>query len=368
MNGKLPLVLFLLTLMVFTGQAVTKLDREYFLAADPYWIMLVSRSLATDGDIDLKDEHEFKPENVADQVALGKNGEWYPLHEWLLGAIGAPFYKAFGERGCLLLNLLIASSFSVVLYLLAAQFAPPLPAFLAAALTIFPSALSVYAYSFSIDLFGAFLFTLAALALVLRRPALAGAIFGLSVLGRNANLFTLPAFALFFLVDNRKLALQNLIRFACGGLPFGIAFFAQNVIQYGSPLTFSYLRWIPYRDGALVITPQTDSFGSIHLRNVVKMLLAPETGLLPGSPLVLLALLCGGRGVFQKHPSFAIFGAVASLSLLLVFSSYSIPYPALGNRYLLAVIAVSVVPLALFFAELFSEPSHSPLRQRKHQP
>jgi hypothetical protein len=329
MNGKLPLVLFLLTLMVFTGQAVTKLDREYFLAADPYWIMLVSRSLVTDGDIDLKDEHEFKPENVADQVALGKNGEWYPLHEWLLGAIGAPFYKAFGERGCLLLNLLIASSFSVVLYLLAAHFAPPRPAFAAAILTSLCSSIALYSYSFSIDLFGA-------------------------VLGRNSNLITVPAFLLYLTLEHPKRS--RLLLFLLGGAPFAAIFFLSNYLQWGSPLTVSYMRWLVWRDGALQLTPQSTNFSPDILSGVIRMLFHPEEGLLFSSPLILLALFFGGKQTLQRNPSFAVFSLLTALSLLLFFSCYSPSYPAIGNRYLLALSALSVVPLAYTF-ELFFEES-----------
>jgi hypothetical protein len=240
------------------------------------------------------------------------------------------------------------------LYLLAAHFAPPRPAFAAAILTSLCSSIALYSYSFSIDLFGVFLLSSAAVALLKGQAPLAGAIFGLAVLGRNSNLITVPAFLLYLTLEHPKRS--RLLLFLLGGAPFAAIFFLSNYLQWGSPLTVSYMRWLVWRDGALQLTPQSTNFSPDILSGVIRMLFHPEEGLLFSSPLILLALFFGGKQTLQRNPSFAVFSLLTALSLLLFFSCYSPSYPAIGNRYLLALSALSVVPLAYTF-ELFFEES-----------
>src|SRR5690606_15577473 len=75
---------------------------------DPGWMIFTTQSLVEDFDLDLKNQLENNPENIGGQIALGKAGEWFPLHEWLISLFGVPFYLLFGVPGTLLCNMLMS--------------------------------------------------------------------------------------------------------------------------------------------------------------------------------------------------------------------------------------------------------------------
>ena len=124
---------------------------------DPSVQSLVTLSLLQDWDFDLRNQkEEFDP---TDQVALGNDGEWYPLHEPLLPILAVPFYALFGIAGCVILNMIVACIAALCIFNICAEIAnKPIAAAIATMLTVLSCPYLTYAYSFSSDLLGATLF------------------------------------------------------------------------------------------------------------------------------------------------------------------------------------------------------------------
>ena len=58
-----------------------------FALYDPGWMVSTVMSITEDGGLDLRDQLQNDPSQAADQTSLGKNGEWYPLHEFIMPVV-----------------------------------------------------------------------------------------------------------------------------------------------------------------------------------------------------------------------------------------------------------------------------------------
>src|SRR5262245_39360339 len=141
-------------------------------------------SIVEDRDLDLRNQLHNDPNQAADQTALGVNGEWFPLHEYLMPVMTVPLFLLGGINGCLFFNVIVNCALMMLLYYLCARHVQPLTAFVAVTLIAFSTLFLDYSYSYSLDVFAAFLLVAAYSSLVSGRPVLAGFVWGLAVLGR----------------------------------------------------------------------------------------------------------------------------------------------------------------------------------------
>jgi hypothetical protein len=358
------------------GNFVLREFRDYdFAKYDPGWMVYTTISIAEDGDLDLRNQLENTPSNAADQTSLGKNGQWYPLHEFLMPLLTIPFYLSFGIFGCLIFNIVISMLLMVLLYELCALHVDQVSAFIATILTAFTTLFLNYTYSYSLDVFNAFMLVLSYLTVVKHRYMLGGFIWGLTVYGRLASVITMPAFILYtFLAtdsaaDNVSTAgnfrfikerIYSVLRFLAGGVPVALCFFMTNWFMFGSPLTISYDQWIHYVDGQEVITTQSSAFTCSIMENLPQVILSKKSGLLNGAPLIIVAVAFGMKNFWLKARNEAIMLIVASVMLIGFYSKYCYAVPGEpGNRYLMPVAALCTIPLAFAVEQCFRSEKRS---------
>ncbi len=191
-------------------------------------------------------------------VAVGKDGTWYPKHPVLMPLVSIPFYLAFGPIGTLLLNLLCGVLGALLAAELAARFAAR---WAASVIGIALGALPLIvreSYGYNNDLFYAVLVVGAALFLEDDRPGWAGLFAGLSVFAKVTNVFFLVPFALWAFrgADGRKL-----LRF-CLASGVGLALLAGfDWALFGAPWITAYHRVLVVQAGQPVIRPHTRLFG-----------------------------------------------------------------------------------------------------------
>jgi hypothetical protein len=284
------------------------------------------------------------------------------LHEFLMPIVTLPFYMAFGIFGCLVFNIVISIFLMMVLFELCARHVGYGSAFTATALTAFTTLFLNYTYSYSLDVFGAFMLTLAYWCLVKRRYLLAGLVWGLATYARLPNAVTVFGFLVFALLESCSGKSKNngsrslkayvwraypVLAYLTGGLPVAACFFMTNFLMFGSPLTTSYDRWLHFVNGQPVITEQSSSFSCSALENLPEVLLDKKSGLVTGAPLIVVALAFGMKNFWLKARNDAILLIVASAMLATLFSKYCNAFPGeLGNRYLMPIVALCAIPLA----------------------
>lgn len=328
--------------------------------ADIGWQMLTVQSLAEDGDLDFKNQLNNDFRETQGQASLGKNGEWFSLHEILMPILALPFWKLLGVDGCLIFNILIAIATTIVTYYLSLNYASIYSSFVAALLTLSSSLLLVYSYSFSGDLFGAFLFLLSYYQLTNKRFLSSGFFWGLAVLARMLNVFTFPAMFIGILLLTKKESKTSpaLIKFLLAGVPAFLFFCIANYQMFGHPLKSAYQSWLIFDDQGNALIKAYSFFPTKDLfKTFFDILFNRQTGLFISSPLLFLAFgLCFSG---KKITAQAIIFILISLSFLLfatIYCATEFGYPgAYGNRYLISVSLLSAVPLAIVLDRLFNK-------------
>ncbi len=368
-NQRSTSLLIICLVLVYGAYTVHQYKPYTFAVYDPGWFVSTVISIVQDRDLNLKNQLNNDPFQAADQTAQGKNGEWYPLHEFLMPVLTVPFFLAFGINGCLIFNALISILFMVVVFRLCQRHADSHSAFTSTVLTAFASLFLTYTYSYSGDVFGAFLLILAYWCAVEHHFLLTGFVWGLAVYSRLANAVTILAFLPYLCLVGisaesshsaklfqriLKSLLHPLLRYLGGGLPVAILFLLTNWTMFGSPVTTSYDRWQHFVNGSPVIYSQRSAFSCSWIQRLPEVLADPQSGLFMGAPLLLLAIAFGVRGFWQRARNEAIFQALIWVSLLILFSKYCNAVPGtMGNRYLMPLVALSAVPLAIAIKECF---------------
>jgi hypothetical protein len=366
-NQRSATFLVICLILVYGAYVVHQYKPYTFAVYDPGWYVSTVMSLVQDHDLDLKNQLKGDPFQAADQTAQGKNGEWYPLHEILMPVLTVPFFLVFGINGCLVFNVLISILFMLLVFWLCRRHVDIHSAFTSTVLTAFASFFITFTYSYSGDVFSAFLLVLAYWCAVEHRFLLTGFVWGLAIYSRLANVVTLVGFVVYlFLVGIPTAAvdkttpirrilshrLHPILSYLGGGLPMGLCLLLTNWAMFGSPLITSYDRWQHFVDGSAVISSQRGAFSCSLIKRLPMVLLDPQSGLLLGAPLLLLAIAFGARAFWQRARNEAILQALICISLVALFSKYCNAMPGtLGNRYLMPVVALSAVPLAIAVEE-----------------
>jgi hypothetical protein len=361
--------LIICVLLVY-GTFVVREFRDYnFALYDPGWMVSTVMSIVEDGDLDLRNQLKHDPGLAADQIALGKDGQWFPLHEFVMPVVTVPFYFAFGIFGCLIFNIIISVLLIIAVFELCSRHVAYQSAWIAAALTAFTTLFLNYTYSYSLDVFGAFLLVVAYWCLVKRRFLSAGIFLGLATYARFANAVAIIGFVLFILLEivhpaaGEKSGFKRILPvlyFVAGGLPAAVCFMVTNWLMFGSPTTTGYDRWLHFVNGQAVITQQSGAFSCSILENLSGVLMAKKSGLMTGAPLILVAVAFGVRGFWAKARNEAVLGAAVSVALIALFSMYCNAVPGEpGNRYLMPVVALCAIPLAFAVEQAMHPRNHN---------
>jgi len=360
-NQRILGFLIVCLILVYGMHVVQEYKPWTFALYDPGWMVSTAMSIAEDGDLDLRNQLKNDPSQAADQTSLGKNGQWYPLHEFLMPLATVPFFMAFGINGCLIFNVLILTLSMVLLFKLCARHVDAQRAFIATVLTAFQTLFLSYAYSYSLEVFGTFLLLVAYWCAVKCKPMVTGFVWGLATYARLANAVTMIGFLIFLYCNtNRKNRRQSAgradwVMFLLGGAPLGICFFATNWFMFGSPMTTSYDRWQHFVNGQGVVSSQRGAFSFSILERLPNLLMDQKSGLLIGAPLIILAIVFGMRPLWHKARDEAILLILTCCSLILLFSKYSYAVPGTtGNRYLMPVVALCAIPLAFAVQNCFA--------------
>jgi hypothetical protein len=249
-------------------------------------------------------------------------------------------------------NLLVCIGIVLLIYRLAALYAPPWAAFATAVIFAFTSQVMVTLYNFSPDAFATLITLIGMLYLLKDNPLLAGIFWGLSILSRTTNVVPYAAVFPYLLIHRHRI--PYLLRFLAGSVPFIVVFMLLNWAQYGSPFTVSYSHVLMLTEDGLVVQDNKGLFGLAFLASGLWGQLADmDHGLLFTNAAALIGLL-GLPILFRMEWQKTLLILSVSLSLYVfhaLFKLWYISHPGC-NRYLFTAIALMAVPFACLLARL----------------
>lgn len=352
------LFIILICMLTYVLNFVNHADKRSVLYGDPTVQSIVTESIYTDGDVDLRNQLKGKEDLAADQIALGKNGQWYPEHEFLLAIITVPLYALFGIFSFILINWIVLIFLCYLMFSLATKIFGVTAGSVATLLTFLSPPFVEYSYSFSSDLFGALIVCGTFYLIVEKKYFYAGLVGGLIFFARlpfaicNVGMLLFLAFQL--LQDghgNSIKALFNLnrykfiLRFSLGMLPLFLFFLIQNKVMFGSFFALSYMYWVQIEPGSITplqIAKSTDPF----LYGLNECLFSPDTGLFVSSPLTVFGFFVGVPLLLRQVKSAALLYLFIFVCQIALFSYDFVIVPAFPNRYLLPLYALNVIPLS----------------------
>jgi len=206
-------------------------------------------------DADLRWNHDLDP--AWSNVALGRNGEYWPKHTYLLPIVATPAYYAFGLLGTLLFNLFLFGWIAAAGFRFGREYATPTAAAMGVGVFLFGTAVLESAYNYSADLLQVAFFVTGLAMAVSRRPTPAGIFVALAVMVRPTALILLATPILVYVERRawRELRAALLAGAATLGL-FAIA----NAVMYGRPWWTGYNRTVVRVAGEATVASHVDAF------------------------------------------------------------------------------------------------------------
>ena len=347
------LLLFALVVL-FTARIIHLYEPFTFLNFDPGWQFMVVRSLAEDGDFDLRNQLQNDPTQASDQIALGANGEWYNVHEGLLPVLTVPFYLLFGLHGTLVFNALLLLGTMMAVYHLG--LAASSARCCAIAVFIVAITLADWSYSYSVDVFGALLVVMTLFASIRELYAVAGFLLALSIVGRVSNVAAIPAFL--YLMLSGKDPVRSGVKLAAGALPVFVLFLVSNWRMFGGPFELSYFHQAYLAGDALEVHSQQRLFSVNPLSGIKAILFDPQHGLIPSYPVATLSFVFGFRALKSAHPRLLTACTIIGLGFLSFYSTYAGAVElGGGTRHFLPLIVLSAIPLSCALEKLGAAPN-----------
>jgi len=270
-------------------------------------------------------------------ISVGRNGEWYPKHSYLMPLFATPFFVTLGSDGLLLFNALAMVFALFSGYFLASRIVSP-PAAAVAVFLVATSPLVTYlSYSYSHDVFCAALVSGGAALLSARRARLGGFSLGLAVVAKVTNLLIVVPLALALIAQDRR----ALLRAAFAGLVPLAAYALANTAMYGAPWITSYQRILMVRNGVQTIETYRDAFETPLIEGLARFFSRSAEGEL--GPMAALPLAAYAGLVFLRaYPRLAVALGVSLAGFLVVFAKFRYG----GARFFMPWLAVSTVPAA----------------------
>jgi hypothetical protein len=290
---------------------------------DEPWYLLITHSLAYDGDAELTNQYEngdwrhFLDRPIAPQPGdpRGPDGEVYSRHNELLPLLLAPAYRLAGRTGALVMMAIFTAALAWTSLRLARRYFPvrPGPALLAYALVAFTPPLLLYSYQVWVEIPAALL-----AAAALDRVLAPGGWGRKKWFGVGAPLMLLPLLKIRLLMlagplllmawlfagrPRKPLVILGALLAVLGGGILGY-----NQIQYGNPLKVHSLQEIAFYDQPL----------RQYALGLSGFFWDSAFGLFASAPLWLLLLPAGVLLVRHRHPLAAHLAAFALPYLALV--------------------------------------------------
>lgn len=358
----------LVVAVAFVAFHTPHLARRYepnsWLFADGAFYFTTTRSLAEHGRLE---QRELHPQSwyVADlswnkrlddawsNVALGRDGGWYPKHPVLLPALAVPLYLLAGTPGTLWTNVLLNLAFVLLVFLLCRRVARVEIAALAAIAVCAMPFVQRMSYTFSNDLLGAVLILGALESTFARRFGLAGVLFGLSLWSRVTNAAFLPAFLVLGAAQGGWRAVGRAALFAC--LPLSV-YAALNTWMFGAPWITSYQSVLVRENGVPTTASHTRLF-NVPFATGLRRIVLGKDGAFASFPLLAPGLL----GLFasaRTRRSWAVGLLLAALLPLLAFVTYDWYRP----HFLYPVYGLSAMGLASLAALVWRRRDERPER------
>ena len=332
---------------------VSKTD---FIKGDCYYYRAMIVSLLQDGDLLLGNNIDTDPLNG--QLALGKQG-LVPKHPIIMPLVSIPFYKAFGDRGLLMFNIIDSIILALLIFKLNQLFFDSYISFLTTILYATGTLFFNYVYNYSPDIFATVLL-LAGLNLVLRKRYYTGAFFlGLSVFAKIPNALLAGIILLYagltILRDYDKSGDLRLglvqrwakiagvaVLFVVALAPFGFV----NHLLFGSPWTTGYQRTAEAgpTPGKIVVTDHVNKFNQPFLGGAFRLLFDGDSGLIPTNPILILAILGFFRLGRSLNPLPLYLVTTICLAQFVTFAKYDDWQTSeFSNRFLMTFVAGSSV-------------------------
>jgi hypothetical protein len=281
-----------------------------------------------------------------------------PKHPLLLPILAGPFIRVLGPSGGLVFNLLQLGLLIALLHRLAMRLAPPMVAALATMLLVALSQLAHYGWNFSPDVLTTLLFVGALLAVDDRRDLLGGMLLGAAAIGKLTFLLLAPVALLLIVRDERRA--RRVVAF---GIGLGLLLAASALLDlhlFGSPWTTSYDRILRLENGQPRLHSTREDFDQPLVVGLRAQLLDARHGLWSTDKLVVLSLLLLPL-VPRASRRWAWLVALVTLELLLFYGRYRLWRASdYGNRFLMPVVVLAVVPLAAAIARLVAARAPTP--------
>jgi len=357
------LALLLVCLPFYLQTVLERLPYEPYMKGDSIYYANTALSLVRDGDLDQRNQTderiftELKPWTqiplANSNISRGLRGEWYPKHPVLMPLVSAPFLALWGGQGLLAYNLVSLLGLLVAMRRLAACWARPGAAALAAALVGLSPLFHNFAYSYSPDILSALLVVLGLLGVSRRRGALAGLALGLAVWVKLPNGLAglLLGLGLVAARDWRLLG-----RLALGAAISLGAFAALNTYQFGAPWLTSYQQVWVVEDGVSRVGDHVSSFTRPFWEGFRLQLFHQQLGLMATAAVGLIAWL-GLPALRRRSPLLAFVAAAFALGTFLLYCKYDYTHAShFSNRFLMPVVALSSLPLACLLDRLLPGP------------
>ena len=330
------------------GEARGRLDHPTFLIGDCPYYRAALVSLLEDHDLDVRNNLIDERYALSSNVALGRNGAFYPKHPILLAVAALPFYVVAGDSGLLAFNLAQLGALVLVMWIGARRYAPDWVAFAVILWFAFGTLLRSAAYNFAPDVLSTLLVAAGIVALLHGRSVTAGALLGLSLWAKWTNLVFFPV-ALVALAARREW--RALLRFGAAAAVPLMGLLGLNWHMFGSPLVTPYDRVLVVSKARLVLEPSHRTFFTVPFwRGLWTQLTDARMGLFRAAPPALLALP-GFAVLYRRDRRATLLVGGACAAHLAVFAKYDQwNVSGYGPRFLLSVVALSALPAAAALA------------------
>ncbi len=221
-------------------------------------------------------------------IALGRHGEWWPKHPYLMPLVAVPFVWAYGPIGSLACHFLCYALIAMLAYRIAARLASPAAALAAACALVATPWFAHCAWGFNNDVFYTVILLAAIEAALADRPHMSGLLFGVGVFAKATNALYGPALLGIFLLRKDW---RGALRFLLWGAGPVLLYLGLNWYMYTSPFKTGYDRILVRVAGKTTTHSHATDFHFANMHQGLKNVLLGGDGIWPHVPLFFPALL-----------------------------------------------------------------------------
>lgn len=327
---------------------VDRFTPNTWLVGDGGFYLNMQKTLTRHGTLNQESMHPHSwyegDREVSDafsNISLGKNGEWWPKHSYLMPVVALPFYWMFGPTGTLVFNVAVILMLVSLSYRLARCFTSDGAAAGAALLVGVAGPMMEYSYNFSNDAFYSCLLMAGLVATAERRVLLGGLFFGFALWSKVTSVLLGPAFAILLLRDGFKP--KDLLRFTAASMVGVTGLLVSNWLMFGAPWITSYERVLVVKDGALTVASHTKLFGTPFYEGLEELLLGDKEGLLNRFPVLVFSVL-GLLGMLWTRGRRAA-GAAGLITMTILIGFYA-KFDYYEIRFLLPLFGIAPLGIA----------------------